>query len=214
MQKFPVWDDHSSCARPLIHSTTTPNPALARKLQSNTDPNVSYAGNTANIPGSAPSTTGGNDVRSCTSVERRYIPCDRQQLRINCTKHTHTISCASTSKTSDATRFRDAGVARRARAAPCRTRRIEPMMIAPTSTRFACRVAYVIFASVTRDGCGTNRRRVDARRSGRGVVGCEAGRKMFERDWAAGVSVREGTRVTRNVRLDSGICNKTPWRGA
>ena len=56
------------------------------------------------------------------------------------------------------------------------------MMIAPTSTRFACRVAYVIFASVTRDGCGTNRRRVDARRSGRGVVGCEAGRKMFERD--------------------------------
>ena len=89
MQKFPVWDDHSSCARPLIHSTTTPNPALARKLQSNTDPNVSYAGNTANIPGSAPSTTGGNDVRSCTSVERRYIPCDRHQLRINCTKHTH-----------------------------------------------------------------------------------------------------------------------------
>ena len=60
------------------------------------------------------------------------------------------------------------------------------MMIAPTSTRFACRVAYVIFASVTRDGWGTNRRRVDARRSGRGVVGCEAGRKMFERDLGRG----------------------------
>jgi hypothetical protein len=106
-------------------------------------------------------------------------------------RNPRTINCASTSNTSDATRFRDAGVARRARAAPCRTRQIEPMMIAPTSTRFACRVAYVIFASVIGDDDGTSRRSVDARRSGAGlgspdgVVGCEAGRKRFESDWSS-----------------------------
>ena len=74
-------------------------------------------------------------------IEVRYV-----------THNIRTINWASTSKTSDATRLRDAGVARRARAAPCRTRRIEPMMMTPTSTRFAWRVAYVIFASVTGDG--------------------------------------------------------------
>jgi len=65
------------------------------------------------------------------------------------------------------------------------------MMMAPTSTRFACRVAYMMLAFVAGDGCGTSRRRVVARRLGPGrgsesdgVVGCEAGRKMFERDFA------------------------------
>ena len=42
-----------------------------------------------------------------------------------------TINCASTSNPSDTTRFRDAGVAWRAHAAPCRTRRIKPVMSRP-----------------------------------------------------------------------------------
>lgn len=41
LQNWTSGINHSSCARPLIHSSPTPKPVLARKLQSNTDPNVS-----------------------------------------------------------------------------------------------------------------------------------------------------------------------------
>lgn len=96
-------------------------------------------------------------------------------------KEHHTINCASASKTSDATRLRDAGVARRARAAPYRTRRIEPMITAPTSARFACRVAYARFASVVGDGRDMSRRRIEGGESVR-VMGYLVGSKTFERD--------------------------------
>ena len=69
----------------------------------------------------------------------------------------------------------------------CRTHQIKLVMAVPTSTRFAWHVAYVIFASVIGDDECRMSRSVDLRRlstssgsPGR-VVGCEAGRKMFER---------------------------------
>ena len=68
-------DVHSSSACPRTHSTTTAKAALARKLQSNTNPKLSYAGSVANSPALAPPAAGGNKVRSCMSVESRYMPC-------------------------------------------------------------------------------------------------------------------------------------------
>jgi hypothetical protein len=46
--------------------------------------------------------------------ERRYMSCAARVSKKNATTHTRTINCASTSNTSDTTRFRDAAVARRA----------------------------------------------------------------------------------------------------
>ena len=79
-------------------------------------------------------------------------------------------------------------------------------MTAPTSTTFAWRVAYVMLASVIGDDECRTSRSVDARRSGAGsgspdgVVGCEAGRKMFERD--CGCEKYKGTYIATRKTHD------------
>ena len=164
---------------------------LARKLQSNTNPKVSYAGSVANSSWPAPSVAGGNEVRSCMSVDSRYIPCYPRSLVLprldEMTQSGRAINCASTSRTSEATRFRDAGVARSARAAPRRTRWMEPMMMAPTTARFTWCIAYVKFTLVAGDAFGMSIRKVEASKSGEvresvGVLECGAGRRMLNTD--------------------------------
>ena len=78
-------------------------------------------------------------MRSWMRVESKYMPYSPRPLVVLTRWDDETeraINCASTSRTSEATRFRDVGVARSARAAPCRTRWMEPTMTAPTMTRF------------------------------------------------------------------------------
>ena len=76
----------------------------------------------------------------------------------------------------------------------------------------------LMFTSVIGDDECRTSRSIDVRRLGTGlgspdgVVGCEAGRKLFERDCSCkymGVCMH----TKKNIQQDCGICNKTQSHG-
>ena len=113
-------------------------------------------------------------VQSWTSVERRYMPCAARVSKKNAATEPRIINCASTSNTSDATRFEmlvwRGGPRSSLGNAP---NGADDDRAHEHEARLARRVRY--FGSVTGDECRTSRKRSGARRSGAGWGSDEMG---------------------------------------